>query len=305
MDWRERIVIDPDVLAGKPVVRGTRIPVELVVDLLGRGWSADDIVREYEHLRSEDILACLLYVRDTPAARGRSKREPPVARAWHDIYGVVPGHQKPGFGFWMPDHVLSAEDVARAVQWARDLQGPSASWYRCQELAQTAQGAPTTETRRELLREAFAEADAQTEPNRIVTVASWPLRALLDAGELPWFEQELSRLLETILPEPNPFRRQDGLYALLFCDAPQTALDRVAALYEAACAGVQKVQTMRRTAQYLCARDQGRARDLCLLIRDPRRRRQALRAIGEATERGPGEAGASGVGAHLPGETGH
>jgi uncharacterized protein (DUF433 family) len=64
MDWRERIVIDPGILVGKPVIRGTRVSVEFVIDLLGRGWSVADIVEEYDHLRPEDIQACLLYVRD-------------------------------------------------------------------------------------------------------------------------------------------------------------------------------------------------------------------------------------------------
>jgi uncharacterized protein (DUF433 family) len=64
MDWRERIVIDPGILVGKPVIRGTRVSVEFVIDLLGRGWSVADIVQEYDHLRPEDIQACLLYVRD-------------------------------------------------------------------------------------------------------------------------------------------------------------------------------------------------------------------------------------------------
>ena len=64
MDWRDRIVIDPKVLVGKPVIRGTRISVEFIIDLLARGWSVDDVLREYDHLRGEDVQACLLYARD-------------------------------------------------------------------------------------------------------------------------------------------------------------------------------------------------------------------------------------------------
>ena len=37
--WQERIILDPHVLAGKPIVKGTRVSVEFVIDLLGRGWS--------------------------------------------------------------------------------------------------------------------------------------------------------------------------------------------------------------------------------------------------------------------------
>lgn len=64
MDWRERIVTDPSILVGKPVIRGTRISVEFVIDLLARGWSLEDILAEYDHLTAEDVRACLLYARD-------------------------------------------------------------------------------------------------------------------------------------------------------------------------------------------------------------------------------------------------
>jgi uncharacterized protein (DUF433 family) len=61
MSWQDRIVLDPKVLTGKPTIKGTRIAVEFVVDLLARGWSADDILREYDHLTADDIKACLAY----------------------------------------------------------------------------------------------------------------------------------------------------------------------------------------------------------------------------------------------------
>lgn len=52
------------VLVGKPVVKGTRIAVEFVVDLLGRGWTVEQILREYDHLTPEDVQACLAYASD-------------------------------------------------------------------------------------------------------------------------------------------------------------------------------------------------------------------------------------------------
>ena len=61
MDWHKRISVNPKVLVGKPVIKGTRIAVEFVVDLLGRGWTAEQILREYDHLSREDIQACLAY----------------------------------------------------------------------------------------------------------------------------------------------------------------------------------------------------------------------------------------------------
>ena len=60
--WQERIVIDPAILAGKPVIKGTRMAVELVVDLLAQGWSEADILGNYPGLSQDDILACLQYV---------------------------------------------------------------------------------------------------------------------------------------------------------------------------------------------------------------------------------------------------
>jgi len=64
MEWRERIEINPQVLVGKPIIKGTRISVEFVVDLLGRGWSTDQVLHEYDHLTAADVQACLAYASD-------------------------------------------------------------------------------------------------------------------------------------------------------------------------------------------------------------------------------------------------
>jgi uncharacterized protein (DUF433 family) len=61
MPWPERVTIDPEILAGKPVIRGTRIAVELVLELLAAGQSEADILDNYPSLTREDILACLAY----------------------------------------------------------------------------------------------------------------------------------------------------------------------------------------------------------------------------------------------------
>ena len=61
MDWHDRIVVNPKVLVGKPIIKGTRIAVEFIVDLLGRGWTTEQVLREYDHLTPEDIQACLAY----------------------------------------------------------------------------------------------------------------------------------------------------------------------------------------------------------------------------------------------------
>lgn len=61
MDWRDRIAVDPTVLAGKPAIKGTRISVEIVIDFLAAGWSPEQILRSYPHVTVEDIQACLGY----------------------------------------------------------------------------------------------------------------------------------------------------------------------------------------------------------------------------------------------------
>jgi len=61
MAWRDRIETNPNVLSGKPVVAGTRIAVELVVELLAENWSPDEILEQYPALSREDIQACSLF----------------------------------------------------------------------------------------------------------------------------------------------------------------------------------------------------------------------------------------------------
>ena len=64
MTWEDRIAVDPAVLAGKPVVKGTRLAVEFVVGLLAQGWSEAEVLRNYPGITREDILACLAYAQD-------------------------------------------------------------------------------------------------------------------------------------------------------------------------------------------------------------------------------------------------
>ncbi len=64
MTWQDRIGVDANVMTGKPVVRGTRMTVEFIVELLAQGWSEADILTNYPQLTSEDIRACLHYAGD-------------------------------------------------------------------------------------------------------------------------------------------------------------------------------------------------------------------------------------------------
>ena len=64
MNDSTRIVVDPEILVGKPVVRGTRIAVEFVVELLAQGWTEAEILDNYPALTLADIRACLAYAAD-------------------------------------------------------------------------------------------------------------------------------------------------------------------------------------------------------------------------------------------------
>lgn len=61
MDWRDRIVSDPDILVGKPAVKGTRISVELILGWLANGWTHEMILESYPQLVRDDILAALAF----------------------------------------------------------------------------------------------------------------------------------------------------------------------------------------------------------------------------------------------------
>ena len=60
-DWEERIVVDPKVIVGKPLIRGTRLSVEFILDLLANDWTIEQILSEYPQLAREDVMAVLKY----------------------------------------------------------------------------------------------------------------------------------------------------------------------------------------------------------------------------------------------------
>ncbi|GAB3933292.1 DUF433 domain-containing protein [Larkinella terrae] len=57
----QRIETNPDILVGKPVIRGTRLSVQFILNLLGHGESIESILQEYDYINREDIQACLLF----------------------------------------------------------------------------------------------------------------------------------------------------------------------------------------------------------------------------------------------------
>jgi uncharacterized protein (DUF433 family) len=64
MSWQERIVLDPAVLTGKPIVRGSRLGVEFLLELMAEDWTEADILRNYPGLTHDDLRACLAYAGD-------------------------------------------------------------------------------------------------------------------------------------------------------------------------------------------------------------------------------------------------
>ena len=64
MNWHDRILSDPQVLRGKPCVKGTRIPVALILGYLAARRETDDILKEFPDLTVADVVACLDYARE-------------------------------------------------------------------------------------------------------------------------------------------------------------------------------------------------------------------------------------------------
>ena len=67
-DWKNHIESTPDVLRGKPRIKGTRIPVALVLGYLADGYGREQIITEYPDLTADQVAACLDYARELAAA---------------------------------------------------------------------------------------------------------------------------------------------------------------------------------------------------------------------------------------------
>ncbi len=65
MDWRNQIVSDPAIMFGKPIIKGTRITVEMIVDKLANGRTVEQLLKSYPHILDSDIYACLHYAAES------------------------------------------------------------------------------------------------------------------------------------------------------------------------------------------------------------------------------------------------
>lgn len=76
METENRITVDPKVMLGKPVIRGTRIPVELILRKLSEGATFADLLDAYPHLQAQDIQAAARYAAETVAHEEHVALEP-------------------------------------------------------------------------------------------------------------------------------------------------------------------------------------------------------------------------------------
>jgi uncharacterized protein (DUF433 family) len=67
MDYKERIISDPKIMLGKPVIKGTRITVEIVLRKMSEGATVNGLLKLYPHLQKEDVFAALNYASDVIA----------------------------------------------------------------------------------------------------------------------------------------------------------------------------------------------------------------------------------------------
>ncbi len=121
-----------------------------------------------------------------------------------------------------------------ALELARHIEDP---WFRCQALSIAAVHTPDRRSQQRAIDDAFAAANELDEPNRVVTVSSWPVKALTLAGHLSSVSPEVERLLQRISTESSPVRRADALRYLLgaVSRAPAAVAARVAREFTAAC----------------------------------------------------------------------
>ncbi len=61
MDCKNHIASDPSIMFGKPVIKGTRVPIETIIDKLAGGRTVEQLLKSYPHLVASDIYACLYY----------------------------------------------------------------------------------------------------------------------------------------------------------------------------------------------------------------------------------------------------
>jgi hypothetical protein len=180
--------------------------------------------------------------------------------------------------------LLKASDTDAALKVARTIEHP---WYRCQSLSNVAEYWKPLSEKRELVREAFRAARACENPNRIASVAFWPLKVLADNDLGDDIREQLEPLLEILAHEPNPISRIDALGPLVVVlrNGPMDCFYHVLGQFEddcRACRGWKGDYNLRSLAPHVYEVDPQRAENLLLMIKQPRMRRRALKDIEQA-----------------------
>ena len=85
MDWQGIIVKDPRIMAGRPTIKGTRITVELILELRHNGWTESDILQNYPHLAAEGIQACLSYAEEHSMVAFADWDHEMCSHYWHKV----------------------------------------------------------------------------------------------------------------------------------------------------------------------------------------------------------------------------
>jgi hypothetical protein len=189
------------------------------------------------------------------------------------------------FGRGTVARLVQDGDLRSALAVARGIRHP---WFRCQAISSVAAALPARIDRGRLVLEALRAADELGEPNRIVTVASWPIRILVDDGPRDTLQGEIDRLLAIAATEPHTLRRADGLSTLLHFswDDPGTR-NRILEAFVDTCAGAhgwRRDRLIANVATRLLEVDRGRAEGLAAMIETPRTARRLARLLGLGQE---------------------
>jgi hypothetical protein len=146
---------------------------------------------------------------------------------------------------------MAASNTRQALALARTIADP---WFRCQALSIVAVHVLDRRTQKLAIQEAFACANELSDPNRIVTVSSWPIKALVLTGNTIRASAETERLLRIISAEGSPVRRADALRQLLgsVSGSSRDVVLRVAKEFAAAClAPLQSGRRNKKGESYL------------------------------------------------------
>ena len=255
-----------------------RVQMVLVDELLEHGLDDKDEHNEYGQ-RVEDLIDVANHARPEFRASRRSDQ------SWR---GDSSAEDHGGAGRAEVYRLLRRGDQMAAVAAARRIRHP---WYRCQSLAIVATEIDDPNFRLALVNEALVAADQLGEPNRVVTVASWPIEVLANRGPVERLQVEVRRLLAVAATEPHGLRRADAQSWLLHRAWPDsTARQQVLDAFLATCAvafGWRRDRMLMSLAPRLATVDSARAAEVVAMIENAKYQRRAQRDIDAALAEGP------------------